>query len=99
MWENRHLGPDFGAVHELPIPDKRRSHLDTINATLKACERGTKPTRVMQRANLNHAQLKRYMALLIGYGLLEEVDNQFHTTAKGRLFMTNFERLVRIMNE
>jgi len=83
----------------LPIPDKRRSHLDTINATLKACERGTKPTRVMQRANLNHAQLKRYVALLIGYGLLEEVDNQFHTTAKGRLFMTNFERLVRIMNE
>ena len=73
--------------------------MDTINATLKACERGTKRTRVMQRANLNHAQLKRYVALLIGYGLLEEVDNQFHTTAKGRLFMTNFERLVRIMNE
>ena len=83
----------------MPMPDKRRSHLDTINAVLKACERGTKPTRVMQRANLNHAQLKRYVALLIGYALLEEVDNQFHTTAKGRLFMTSFERLVRIMNE
>jgi predicted transcriptional regulator len=93
------LGPQSGAVPELPMSDKRRSHLDTIYAVLKACERGSKPTRVMQRANLNHAQLKRYVALLIGYSLLEEVDNQFHTTAKGRLFMTSFERLVKVMNE
>ena len=81
------------------MPEKRRSHFDTIYEILRACDRGAKISHILRRANLNHGQFKRYLTLLLGFGLVEEVENEYRTTAKGMEFMSSFEKLVRIMNE
>ena len=59
---------------------------------LEAANGGATKTRIMYKAYLSYAQLKEYLSILIGNGLLEyeEGELKYKTTEKGLHFMRTY---------
>ncbi|WMW22677.1 winged helix-turn-helix domain-containing protein [Methanolobus mangrovi] len=53
---------------------------------LRAALEGAKKTHIVYRANLNFEVVNRYLSLLKEKGLIEQRDNLYITTDKGREF-------------
>jgi predicted transcriptional regulator len=64
---------------------KYRSRSDIIALILEAANGGTTKTKIMYKSYLSFAQLRDYLAMLTGQGLVEydELDHIFKTTTKG----------------
>jgi predicted transcriptional regulator len=83
------------------MEDKKRTRMDIINDMLRMIsEKGgkIKPTHLMYKANLSHAQMKNYLEELTKGKLIEKVDEQegkrvktvIAITKKGRDFFNKY---------
>ena len=68
---------------------KYRSRTDITAQILEAANGGATKTKIMYKAFLSYAQLKEYLAVLEGNGLLEYNSGAatFRTTSKGNKFL------------
>jgi len=73
---------------------EKRSYFDTILEILKAYDAGDETSHSLHRTDLDDEELARYLATLVGYGLLKTVDDGYRTTEKGRLFLERLEKLL-----
>ena len=77
----------------------RRSEIDIIAEILRIAMKGERKTRIMYKANLNHSNLKKYLNLLIGKGLIIKIRSNgvelFKTTKKGYEFLMSYEYLYK----
>ncbi len=71
---------------------KYRSRTDIVAEILRIAQNGAIKTRIMYNALLSFPQLKEYLELLIDTGLLKysEGERKYHTTEKGRYFLTMY---------
>lgn len=78
---------------------KYRSRMDIAAAILQIAEEGSIKTKIMYRAFLSFPQLKEYLELLTGQGLLEHVEGEktFHTTEKGMRFLRMYREVDRLI--
>lgn len=71
--------------------------IDILEA-VKYSKEGMKKTRVMQDANLNYKQVKRYLNYLTNRGLLSvDGENEYLITSKGSKFL-RFTEMQEILN-
>lgn len=82
-----------------------RSRTDIMAAILNQATEDTRKTRIMYRCNLSHRQLRSYLKLLLGMGLLksfsekEKSDTElFETTRKGKEFLLAYRKLKALMS-
>jgi len=77
----------------------RRSEIDIMAEILRIAIKGERKTRIMYKANLNHSNLKRYLNLLMGKGLIIRIRSNgvelFKTTKKGCEFLMSYEHLYK----
>ena len=74
----------------------KRDKLEILLGILEIARSPVKKTHILYKANINFYQLTRYLDLLKGLDMLEEIDQPykgFRTTEKGRqmLNLFNFE--------
>ena len=64
---------------------KYRSRSDIVGLILEAANGGATKTKIMYKSYLSFAQLRDYLAMLTGQGLVEhdEIRHIFKTTTKG----------------
>lgn len=75
-----------------------RGTIDIIADILFLCNSWNKRTKIMYKANLSHQMLKFYLWHLIDLGLLEESkDMKFKTTDKGRVLLSHYEHMARLL--
>jgi predicted transcriptional regulator len=74
---------------------KNRSRLDITAEILNAAGSGALKTKIMYSASLSYDQLKEYLSVLIGNGLLEHDAKKkvYKTTDKGRDFLAKFGKV------
>lgn len=77
---------------------RKRSRFETMYTILKICSNGLKKTHVMYRANLSHQQLEKFLAILIERNLLAIESGIYVTSARGLVYIENFDELQRSMN-
>lgn len=78
----------------------RRSRFEILADILRLAREEAKKTRILYQANLNHAQLQRYLAFLTDKGFLERQDNphiRYKTTEKGLKFLSMFQKIDRYL--
>jgi len=80
---------------------RRRHRLEVIACILREALNGATKTRLVYRANLNFKTLGRYLDFLLSRGLIEarRVGSMtyYQTTAKGRLWLTLYDRMLDIL--
>jgi predicted transcriptional regulator len=63
---------------------------------------GTRKTEIMRRVGLSSLQLRKYMDVLTGYGLLDvqilKETATYRTTPKGKSFLETFGALVGLLS-
>jgi len=75
-----------------------RGTIDIIADILFLCSSWNKRTKIMYKANLSHQMLKFYLWHLVDLGLLEESkDMKFKTTEKGRILLSHYEHMARLL--
>ena len=74
---------------------KYRSRTDIVATILEAANGGSTKTKIMYKAYLSYAQLKEYLSILVGNGLLEysEGELKYKTTEKGLRFMKTYSEI------
>ncbi|HUG97118.1 MAG TPA: winged helix-turn-helix domain-containing protein [Nitrososphaera sp.] len=79
---------------------KYRSRTDIVATILDAANDGSTKTRIMYKAYLSYAQLKEYLSILVGNGLLEyeEGELKYKTTEKGLRFMRTYREIGEIVS-
>lgn len=65
---------------------------EIISDILNIAKNGARKTRIMYQANLSFTQLKKYLEFLINKGLLEQKEDIFKTTDKGKTFIEYFKK-------
>lgn len=72
---------------------KYRSRMDIAADVLEVAQGGAIKTRIMYKAFLSFPQLKEYLELLQGGGLLDYVaeEKEYYTTEKGRQFLKMYK--------
>ena len=75
----------------------KRARFDTFYDILRLCEKTARKTQIMYRINLSHAQVKKFLSILLQTGLLSLADEGYVTTEKGKRFIVVFEELSRIL--
>jgi predicted transcriptional regulator len=83
--------------------NNRRSEMAILAFILKICREGAKKTKILYDANLSGRQLKNYMSFLMDAGCVEERPvpkrgSVFHTTAKGRMFLVQWTKLISLLD-
>ncbi|OYT50725.1 hypothetical protein B6U66_05105 [Candidatus Bathyarchaeota archaeon ex4484_135] len=80
---------------------RRRHRLEVIACILREAMNGATKTRLVYRANLNFKLLARYLEFLMSRSLIEVKKigsmSYYQTTAKGRLWLTLYERMLDIL--
>lgn len=75
----------------------RRDRVDIIAGILEAAKEDGTKTQIMNRANLNHQQIEKYLALLVKKGLLKKAKQMkkrlFKTTDKGLKYLREYREL------
>ncbi len=64
-----------------------RGRLDIIIDILEVAKDGVNKTSIVYGANLNFRLADKYLALLLKYGLMENRQDKYITTDKGRLIL------------
>jgi predicted transcriptional regulator len=79
---------------------KYRSRTDIVATILEAANGGATKTRIMYKAYLSYAQLKEYLSILVGNGLLEyeEGELKYKTTEKGLRFMRTYSEIGQMVS-
>lgn len=74
---------------------KYRSRTDIAAAILETAIDGAIKTKIMYKAFLSFPQLKEYLSVLEGKGLLDYVatDREYRTTEKGRQFLKMYKEV------
>lgn len=88
--------------HRTGIRTVHRRHTEIANSVLLACLNGALGTHVMFRCNLNSKQLRSYLDLLHGRGLVEKrtwgsAKVGYFTTEKGRRFIETYNSLQEML--
>ena len=67
---------------------------------LDAVNGGSTKTKIMYKAYLSYAQLKEYLSILVGNGLLEyeEGELKYKTTEKGLHFMRTYSEIGQMVS-
>ncbi|MDP2844668.1 MAG: winged helix-turn-helix domain-containing protein [Candidatus Methanoperedens sp.] len=65
----------------------RRSRIDIIIDVLEVAIMGVNKTSVVYKSNLNFRLAEKYLELLQKHGLIENRENKYITTDKGRIFL------------
>lgn len=73
--------------------------MDIAAEILRIALKGAIKTRIMYNALLSFPQLKEYLEMLVDTGLLEysREGRKYHTTEKGRSFLTMYNEVGRII--
>ncbi|MHC3128765.1 MAG: transcriptional regulator [Candidatus Bathyarchaeota archaeon] len=74
-----------------------RSSFEIIAEILKTSKNGAKKTRIMYSCGLSYRFVQKYLALLLGTGLLR-IGNSYHTTDKGMGFLRKYQTLDLLLN-
>jgi predicted transcriptional regulator len=75
-----------------------RGMFEIIGTMLQICCQKTKRTHLIYKANLSSAMLDHYLELALEKGLLEIYqDRSMVITAKGRLYLDEYEKIERIL--
>ncbi|MCW4024739.1 MAG: winged helix-turn-helix domain-containing protein [Candidatus Bathyarchaeota archaeon] len=77
----------------------RRGKLDIVAEILQFCSEQKTKTSVMYNTNLNYAQLKKQLDILVTQGLLIKNSNKFCTTQKGQRFIILFNELNALIEQ
>ncbi|MGI0029561.1 MAG: winged helix-turn-helix domain-containing protein [Nitrososphaera sp.] len=83
-----------------PQVKSNRGKIEIMGDILSVCVDGNiKKTHIMYRGNLSHDMLKAYTDELRRKGLVEltQAKRQFRTTAKGKEFLRNYERIKELL--
>jgi predicted transcriptional regulator len=74
------------------MANKNRGSLDIVHDVLSIASVKMRKTRIMYRANLSFAQVKKYLRVLLRSGLLErDGDSSYLITERGREFLEFYE--------
>ena len=74
-----------------------RSSFEIIAEILKTSKNGAKKTRIMYACGLSYNFIQKYLKLLLETDLLE-LGTSYYTTAKGKGFLRNYQKLDLLMN-
>jgi predicted transcriptional regulator len=70
------------------VLNKNRDRLDIVNEVLTIAQIKMRKTRIMYRANLSYVQAEKYLAVLLGSGLLaHDGDYSYLITERGKEFL------------
>ncbi|GIU71761.1 MAG: hypothetical protein KatS3mg003_1240 [Candidatus Nitrosocaldaceae archaeon] len=73
----------------------KRDRLDIMLNILEITKEPIKKTHILYRANINHQQLTKYLAMLEELGMITESNNsEYVITDKGRMFLDMFSKHV-----
>lgn len=72
----------------------KRDRLDIMLSILEITREPIKKTHILYRANINHQQLTKYLAMLEELGMIVENNNEYVITDKGRMFLDMFSKYV-----
>ena len=75
------------------VKASKRERTEIVAEILLHCNQRKTKTNIMQRVNLNYAQLKKYLEALTTQGLLMSKNNLYATTQKGHHFLSLFAQL------
>jgi predicted transcriptional regulator len=81
--------------NEAEKKQEKRDKLDLMLELLIASSEPVKKTHLLYRTKINHAQLSRYLELLLSLGMLEEISKPidgYLITEKGRITLQLFTR-------
>jgi predicted transcriptional regulator len=78
---------------------RKRSRLETLNVMLQLARSGIRKTHIMQRANVSHTQLNKYLDILMQRQLVVRERELYVTTARGQYFITTFQKIQAILGE
>lgn len=73
----------------------RRGRMEVNADILRVAQDGALKTHLVYQANLNFRIIKKYLARLMGSGLLRHDGRHYYVTPKGVTYLTNFDNLVR----
>ncbi len=84
-----------------PIIGSRRSAVEIVYDILSACDNGgINKTAVMYRCNLSYDQLRRYLIMLCGEGLIVETgDRLFQVTPTGQKTLERMSDPVKTLRD
>lgn len=73
--------------------------MDIVAAILEIAHDGTIKTKIMYNASLSFTQLKEYLALMLGRGLLKysKEEKKYTTTERGMHFLKMYREVGRII--
>ncbi len=76
----------------------KRSRISILTEILKLIGEsgGMKPTHILYKANLSHPRMKKYLAMLIEGGFIEEVKLKrtvYRITEKGERFISEIKKI------
>jgi predicted transcriptional regulator len=72
---------------------ERRGGLEIIADILLVAREGEKKTQIVYKANLNFKRVGKYLPYLVDKGLIENRDNEYKTTERGKEFLKDYRRL------
>jgi predicted transcriptional regulator len=80
----------------------RRSNIEIIADMLRVGENGAGKTEIMYSANMSYSQLQKYLAFLLGSGLINRVDIgnpvvTYHVTDKGRVLLKSIDNIMEVL--
>jgi predicted transcriptional regulator len=80
----------------------RRSNIEIIADMLRVGENGAGKTEIMYSANMSYSQLQKYLAFLLGSGLINRVDVgnpvvTYHVTDKGRVLLKSIDNIMEVL--
>lgn len=73
--------------NEPPKSENKRGRVDIIIDILEVAKKGTSKTAIVYGANLNFQLTERYLALLLENGFIENMQDKYVTTGKGKMFL------------
>jgi predicted transcriptional regulator len=78
-----------------PVPKGKRAFLEVARDVLEVARQSARPTHIMYRANLNHAQLNRYLHRLIEAGLMtvDPERRMYSLTEQGLRFIRDYDEM------
>ncbi len=74
-------------TNEPPKSENKRGRVDIIIDILEVAKKGTSKTAIVSGANLNFQLTERYLALLLENGFIENRQDKYVTTDKGKMIL------------
>lgn len=83
--------------------NRRRSNIQIMRDMLKIGENGAGKTKLMYSANMSYAQIQKYLAFLVGHGLIDKVEVgnpsiTYHVTEKGLSLLKSIDAVLEVLD-